>query len=103
MFAACAVAGGGAFAQRTVAERPQPQFRALEPAGETESATNTLTFLLREGYQIVGVTERDLVLHKGERVYFCPFARYRDGTGGAERILLQGACSHLRDPLAEQP
>ena len=90
-----ALAAGAALAQERFHPRPPEQAHF---AAETETETNSMSFLLSRGYQIVAGWEGTLVLQRGERVYLCPYARYREGGGGGTHAIAQ-PCTHLREGM----
>ena len=67
-------------------------------APENESESNSLSFLLSRGYQIVAGWEGTLVLQRAERVYLCPYVRYRTGNSQGGQATSQ-MCQHLREGI----
>ena len=67
-------------------------------APETESETNSMTFLLTHGYQVVAGWDGALVLQKAARVYICPFIRVREGNTEFGRAVSQ-PCQHVHEGM----
>ena len=88
---------GVASAQPDQRYRTQVQRPGFAP--ETESETNSMTFLLGRGYAIVAGWEGTLVLGKNDRVYLCPYARYREGANRGDTQLISQPCQHLREGM----
>src|SRR5262249_2172713 len=68
-------------------------------APEQEGEVNSMTFLLGRGYQIVAGWEGTLVLQRADRVYLCPYIRYRSGNNSSFGQAITQPCQHLREGM----
>ena len=68
-------------------------------APENESESNSLSFLLTHGYQVVAGWDGTLVLQRQERVYLCPYTRYRTGNNQGGGQTTSGMCQHIREGI----
>ena len=101
VLSACAAAllfAGAAYAQQhnNAHVRQLPTREHFAP--ETESETNSMTFLLNHGYHVVAGWDGVLVLEKTARVYLCPFIRIREGNTESGRAIAQ-PCQHVREGM----
>ena len=78
---------------------PGPQGPGRHFAPENESENNSLSFLLTRGYQVVAGWDGTLVLQRAERVYLCPYTRYRTGGGPSAGQATSGMCQHIREGI----
>jgi len=67
-------------------------------APESEAETNSMSFLLQHGYQVVAAWDGTLVLQHASRVYLCPFIRVREGNTEYGRAISQ-PCQHIREGM----
>ena len=67
-------------------------------APENEAENNSLSFLLARGYQIAAGWDGTLVLQRNDRVYLCPYARYRQGGDRRDGSQVTSQmCQHIRE------
>lgn len=66
-------------------------------APENESESNSLSFLLGRGYTIAAGWDGTLVLQRNDRVYLCPYTRYRQGSGRDQGQVTSQMCQHIRE------
>lgn len=74
-----------------------PPNRGFAPEQEGES--NSMSYLLGRGYQIVAGWDGTLVLQRQDRVYICPYSRYRSGSARDQGSVTSGMCQHIREGI----